>query len=130
MKHARPFAIAVAAMMTLAPAAASAADWWWVAGEPGSDHAWFIDVDSIAVQGSETSFRLLRVARGQPSDPQQRRADCAGSIGGPAEDQAIQRFVCATPEERLSLGAMLGPVPPEVAAHALFDAPAQAMARR
>lgn len=129
MKHARLFGIAMAAMTALTPAAASAADWWWVAGEPGSNHAWFVDVDSISAEGSEISFQLLHVARGRTPDPQQRRADCAGSIGG-TDDQAIQRFVCATPEERLSLGAMLGPIAPEVAATALFDAPATAMAHR
>lgn len=129
MTHARIFGIAMAATMALTPAAASAADWWWVAGEPGSDHAWFVDVDSIVADGPETSFRLLHVARGRTPDVLERRADCAGSVDG-GSDEAIQRFVCATPEERLSLGAMLGPIAPEVAASAIFDAPPTAMAYR
>jgi hypothetical protein len=123
-------ALALAATMMLAPAAASAADWWWVAGEPGGSEAWFVDTDSIAVQGGELSFHLLHVARGRMADVEQRRADCAGSVSGGRDDHAIQRFVCATPDERMSLGAMLGPVAPEVAANAIFGSPASAMAQR
>lgn len=129
MKRTPIRAIAITAAMMMTPAAASAADWWWVAGEPGSNDAWFVDTDSISADGSELSFQLLHVRQGQVPDEQQRRADCAGSVGGGA-DQAVQRFVCATPEERLSLGAMLGPIAPEVAANAIFDAPTPAMARR
>lgn len=122
-------AIALTAALMLAPVAASAADWWWVAGEPGAHEAWFVDTDSISSSGSERSFRLIHVRRGQAPDELLRRADCAGTVSG-GNDQAVQRFVCATAEERLSLGAMLGPVDPEVAATALFDAPNSAMAHR
>lgn len=110
-------------VMAAAPGTASAADWWWVAGEPGSDEVWFVDAETITSAGGETSFKQLHLQRnGAPQTASQGRLRC----GDTADDQGdpVRRFVCATPEARLSLGAMLGPIPPEVSARIIFDTPA------
>lgn len=109
-------------ILAAAPGTASAADWWWVAGEPGSDEIWFVDADTI-MSGDETSFSQLHLTRdGAPQTASEARLSCDEAANDP--DDAIRRFVCATPEERNSLGAMLGPIPPEVSARIIFDAPA------
>ena len=106
-----------------APGTASAADWWWVAGEPGSDEVWFVDADTIKSTGGETSFNQLHLTRGgAPQVASQARLRCADTAGD--GNDAVRRFVCATPEARISLGAMLGPIPPEVSARIIFDTPA------
>lgn len=110
--------ILMAAAAVLMPAAAQAADWWWVAGEPGSQDVWFVDADSISTDGANRAFQVLRIAADQQgSVPEDEQVNCAR-----ASRDAVQRFVCATPDERLSLGAMLGPMSPEVAANAIFEA--------
>jgi hypothetical protein len=109
---------------TAAPGTASAADWWWVAGEPGSDEVWFVDADTIMSAGGETSFSQLHLKRGgAPQTASQARLRCSEAAND--RDDAIRRFVCATPEERISLGAMLGPISPEVSARIIFDTPPQ-----
>jgi len=111
--------LAVAAM----PGTAFAADWWWVAGEPGSDEVWFVDAATIMSTGGETSFSQLHMKRdGNPRAYSQARLRCGDGANDP--NDAIRRFVCATPAERNSLGAMLGPIPPEVSARMIFDTPA------
>ena len=116
----------MAAAAALAPVAAHAADWWWVAGEPGAQDAWFVDADSISATGSQRSFQMLRIAADRRSNPEEGvQVDCAR----PSSD-AVQRFVCATPEERASIGAMLGPVAPEAAAKAIFETPGAQTAKR
>jgi hypothetical protein len=118
--------ILMAAATALAPAAAQAADWWWVAGEPGSRDAWFVDADTISENGDRTSFDLLHVSAGSGAEaPEQQQVDCRRSSPDP-----IQQFVCASPQQRASLGAMLGPITPDAAASAIFDAPTMQTARR
>jgi hypothetical protein len=116
----------MAAATALAPVAAQAADWWWVAGEPGSQDAWFVDADSISATGTQRSFQLRRVAADRPEGAEEgAQVDCArGST------DLVQHFVCATPEQRMSLGAMLGPMSPEDAARAIFKAPPVQTAKR
>ena len=105
-----------------APGTASAADWWWVAGEPGSDEIWFVDAATIMSGGGETSFSQLHFKRDNtPQTASQARLRCSDAANDP--NDAIRRFVCATPAERNSLGAMLGPIPPEVSARIIFDTP-------
>ena len=121
MKYFRNIIAGLAVAAT--PGVASAADWWWVAGEPGSDEVWFVDADTIMSAGGETSFNQLHLKRGGgPQTASQARLRCNDTAGD--RNDAIQRFVCATPEQRISLGAMLGPIPPEVSARIIFDAPA------
>ena len=116
----------MAAATALAPVGAQAGDWWWVAGEPGSQDAWFVDADSISATGAQRSFQLLRVAADKPDSMEEStQVDCTrGST------DLVQRFVCATPEQRLSLGAMLGPMSPQEAAQAIFKAPTVQTAKR
>jgi predicted RNA polymerase sigma factor len=116
----------MAAATALAPATAQAADWWWVAGEPGAQDAWFVDTESISATGSQRSFQMLRIAADRSSNPEEGvQVDCAR----PSSD-SVQRFVCAPPEERNAIGAMLGPVAPEAAAKAIFEAPGVQTAKR
>jgi hypothetical protein len=116
----------IAVAIALAPAAAQAADWWWVAGEPGSQDAWFVDADSISTTGAQRSFQMLRIAADRPGRTEEgSQVDC-----GRASTDLVQHFVCATPEQRMSLGAMLGPMAPEVAAKAIFDASPMQTAKR
>ena len=122
----RIIGIVMAATTALAPAAAHAADWWWVAGEPGSQEAWFVDTDTIEGNGAQLSFDLLHIEAGREAgDPEGRQVDCDRASPDP-----VQRFVCATPEQRLSMGAMLGPMAPDVAATAIFQAAPVETARR
>lgn len=131
----RKSAIAIAASLALAPAAASAADWWWVAGEPGSHDAYFIDADTIATAGAATWFKLLHInqMRG-PSPARLEQVHCARTSepegDSPDAAIAIHRFACATPAERLSIGAMLGSIAPEATADMIFHAPQPAVAQR
>lgn len=104
------------------PSAASAADWWWVAGEPGGDDVWFVDASTIMAKGGETSFSQLHLTRNGASDSAtMEKTSCDEANADP-----VRRFVCATPEQRMSLGAMLGSIPPAVSARIIFDAPPQA----
>ena len=83
--------LAVAAM----PGTAFAADWWWVAGEPGSDEVWFVDAATIMSTGGETSFSQLHMKRdGNPRAYSQARLRCGDGANDP--NDAIRRFVCAT----------------------------------
>jgi len=123
---ARLFGTVMAAAIALAPAAAQAADWWWVAGEPGSQDAWFVDAESISVTGAKRTFQMLRIAADRPgSSGEGSEVDCTR-----ATTDLVQRFVCASSEERMSLGAMLGPMTPETAAQAIFAAPPVRTAKR
>lgn len=118
-------AIIVAAGVAVAPAAAQAADWWWVAGDPGDHEAWFVDTNSISGSGDELSFQQMHVTRSAPAAAELRTVSCGGD-----RDDPIERFVCAGKQERLSIGAMLGPVAPEVAAAAIFNTPPLQSAQR
>lgn len=118
-------AIIVAAGLAVAPATAQAADWWWVAGDPGDDQAWFVDADSINGSGDELSFQQMHVTRSAPAATESRTVSCGGH-----RDDPVERFVCASEEERLSIGAMLGPVAPQVAAAAIFNTPPLQSAQR
>jgi hypothetical protein len=53
---------------------ASAADWWWVAGEPGSNEVWFVDAATIMSGWCETSFSQLHLKRGGARKPRARPA--------------------------------------------------------
>ena len=117
-------AIIVAAGLAVAPAA-QAADWWWVAGDPGDSHAWFVDADSINGSGDEVSFQQMHITRAGPAAAEMRTVSCGGHRNDP-----VERFVCASDEERLSIGAMLGPVAPQVAAAAIFTTPPLQSAQR
>lgn len=122
MKHLCKIAAGLLALGAM-PGTASAADWWWVAGEPGADEVWFVDADTIMSAGGETSFSQLHMKRdGAPPTASQARLRCDDAASD--HEAAVRRFVCATPEQRISLGAMLGPLPPEVSARIIFDAPA------
>lgn len=108
-----------AAASALTPMAARAADWWWVAGEPGAKDAWFVDADSISATGSQRSFQMLRIAADRSRNPEEGvQVDCER-----ATSDAVQRFVCAAPDQRNAIGAMLGPVSPEAAARTIFETP-------
>lgn len=111
----------IASVAALVPAQAFAADWWWVAGDPGSNVALFVDADSVTREGEVVTFISARVERGDEAARETRQTMRCGSNEG---DMALRRFACATNEERMHFAAMLGPLTPLYAARAVFEAPA------
>jgi hypothetical protein len=89
---------------------AMAADWWWVSGEPEDAAITFVDAESLA-QGVA---RAVSVDRTGAMRPQTVVVDCA------KPDGAVQRFACASDDERMNNYAMLGGLDPREAALALF----------
>ena len=123
--------ILIPVLVAMAPAAASAETWWLVAGEPGGRDAWFVDSDSVAIRGDAREFRLMHVTRAGSAPAAMSRVRCDMRQIEPSA-VAVQKFVCADEQKRMSLGAMLGSLTPELAAKAIFTAPgadAQAMVR-
>lgn len=88
-----------------------AADWWWVSGDPEDAAITFVDAESLA-QGKA---RAVSIDRSGAVTPRTVAIDCAK----PA-DTAVQRFACASEDERMSTYAMLGGLDPRAAALALF----------
>jgi hypothetical protein len=113
------------------PASARAADWWLVKGEPGGRDAYFIDTDTIARDGAATWFHMLHINAARGPDPSRmEQVRCGQAEWGDGDLDAIYRFVCATPEERMSLGAMLGSLTPELTAQTIFQMPQPKVAQR
>lgn len=112
--------IAAAALAVLAPAAASAEEWWLVAGAPDSRKVWFVDAESIMSNGATASFQLMQADMRGAAPATMAQVDCAATSGD-RDAEAVRRFVCATPEERMALGAMLGSLTPELAANAVLS---------
>ena len=113
----RTFVIGIAASALFVSSPAAAESWWWVAGEPGGSEAVFVDADSIVKADGSATFRLANVTEGQASARQEQskvRCDATAKT-------AIGAFVCATPDERMEMGAMLGSLTPELAARAIFS---------
>lgn len=107
--------IAASALLMSSPAAAES--WWWVAGEPGGSDAVFVDADSIATADGSATFQLAHVTEGQASA----RHELSKVRCDATDHSAIEAFVCATPDERMEMGAMLGSLTPELAARAIFS---------
>jgi hypothetical protein len=101
----------VCALVACLSSPAFAADWWWVSGEPEDAAITFVDAESLA-QGVA---RAVSVDRTGAVTPRTVAIDCAK----PA-DTAVQRFACASEDERMNSYAMLGGLDPRAAALALF----------
>lgn len=112
--------IIVAAAAVLTPAAASAEEWWLVAGGPGSRAVWFVDADSIVSTGADARFELVQATALGAGAAVSTNVSCATADAEDPNAEAVRRFVCATPEQRMALGAMLGSLTPELAANAVL----------
>lgn len=95
--------------------AAQAADWWWVSGDAHDRVAFFVDAESVVRTGSGARMTLQLVTRDGKVREAVRKVRCDA-----ARPDAVQRFACATDTERMATAAMLGPISPQVAAHAIF----------
>jgi hypothetical protein len=101
----------VGALVVCTSSPAMAADWWWVSGDPEDAAIIFVDAASL----TEGKARAVSVDRSGTVTPQSVAIDCAK----PA-DTAVQRFACASEDERMNSYAMLGGLDPREAALALF----------
>lgn len=106
---------ALMALMAAGSQAAQAADWWWVSGDAHDRAAWFVDAESVVRTGPNASLTVQLVTRDGTVRQRVRQVRC----DTPRPD-AVQRFACATDNERMATAAMLGPISPRVAAHAIF----------
>ena len=101
----------VCALVACMSSPAVAADWWWVSGEPDDAMIVFVDAESIAAGTS----RAVAIDRSGIVRPLTVSVDCSKPVG-----TAVQRFACASDEERMNSYAMLGGLDPRDAALALF----------
>lgn len=116
--------MAIAALMMSVSTQAHATDWWWVAGEPGGSVAIFIDADTVVKNDSAVIFRMQRIGReGQEIETIQHiRCDAPADSH---EDAAMQRFACATAEERMNFALIVSPMTPSETARLIFAMPKQ-----
>lgn len=119
----RLYAMTFLATLTASPSVAHAAEWWLVAGDLGDRDAYFVDTDTIARDGAATWFQMLHINRAHGTEPtRMEQVRCGEAHFENEARDAVNRFVCATPEDRASLGAMLGSIPPELTAQMIFKA--------
>lgn len=111
----------IAAGLALVSTQASAADWWWVSGQPGSSVVQFVDAESVVREGETVTFLTARVERSDQTARETRETLRCDLEEG---DAALRRFACATDEQRMHFAAMLGPLTPLYAARAVFATPA------
>ncbi len=118
--------IVAAAILAIAPAPAQATEWWWVSGEPGDRTASFIDADSVRLDKGVATLRLQRILHPGRSIDSVQRVRCDTRALSP-DREAIRRFACAGPDERMKIALMLGGIAPREAAQAIFAAPPAAV---
>lgn len=118
----KSLSIALAAAAAFVPATASAEEWWLVAGGPGSREVWFVDAESIVSSGATARFELMQATALGTAPAVVTVVSCGDTSAADPNAEAVRRFVCATPEERMALGAMLGSLTPELAANAVLGA--------
>jgi hypothetical protein len=117
--------MAVAALMMMsASTQAHAADWWWVAGEPGGSTAIFIDADTVVKHDDAVSFRTQRIQRDGRATEINGQMRC-NTPSASTEEEAMRRFACATPEERMSFALIVAPMTPGETARLIFAMPRQ-----
>jgi hypothetical protein len=110
--------LALVTALAVTATQASAANWWWVAGDPGEDTITFVDADLVRHEGGAASVRALVVTRAGGVSQIDWRARCDTRPNGTIAE--MTRFACASEETRMQDFAMLGTLSPGEAARAIF----------
>lgn len=97
-----------------------AADWWWVAGDPGDDVVVFVDGESAQRAGDVASVQALRITRAGAISTATWHGRCGTAPSSP-DLAAAAHFACGTDADRMRGAAMLPGLTPSEAARAIFS---------
>lgn len=120
--------VAAAILMSIS-AQAQAADWWWVAGDPGDSGAVFVDAQTVKRAEGEVIFVAQTIVRNGEATVAAQRMRCDEPVA-PGEQEAMQRFACGTDEKRMRSAMIIFPMTPHQAARLIFAMPSSDRASR